>query len=138
MKSILHDKKDRTCFLCMMLHSDDSRKEILHEHHVIQGWANRRLSEKYGLKVYLCIQHHEIGREAVHKNDRINKMLKAYAQRTFEKKWPEKDFYKIFKKNYILEEESEMEIEESEKETKKSNLVAGFTFISDGLEGMDW
>lgn len=138
MKSILHDKKDRTCFLCMMLHNDDSPKANLHEHHVIHGWANKKLSEKYGLKVYLCLNHHEIGREAVHQNADTNKMLKAYAQRTFEKKWPEKDFYKIFKKNYILEEESEMEIEESEKENKKSNLVAGFTFISDGLEGMDW
>lgn len=135
MKSILHDKKDRTCFLCMLLHNDDSQKEILHEHHAIHGWANRKLSEKYGLKVYLCLLHHEKGREAVHQNARINKMLKAYAQRAFEKKWPEKDFYKIFKKNYILEEETEIEIEEN---VEKSGSAAGFTLISDGLEGMDW
>lgn len=131
MKSILHDKKDRTCFLCMMLHNDDSQKENLHEHHVIHGWANRRLSEKYGLKVYLCLYHHEIGREAVHQNDRLNKMLKAYAQRAFEKKWPEKSFYEIFRKNYILD----AEIEENQ---EKSGAVAGFTFIPDGLEGMEW
>lgn len=135
MKSILHNKQDRTCFLCMILHNDDSRKEVLHEHHVIHGWANRRLSEKYGLKVYLCLFHHEIGPEAVHQNDRINKMLKAYAQRAFEKKWPEKDFYEIFKKKYILEEETESEIEEN---VEKPGLVAGFTLISDGLEGMEW
>ena len=131
MKSILHDKKDRTCFLCMILHNDDSQKENLHEHHVIHGWANRKLSEKYGLKVYLCLSHHEIGREAVHQNAEINKMLKAYAQRAFEKKWPEKDFYGIFKKNYILESEIEENIE-------NSNTVAGFTPITDGIEGMDW
>ena len=115
----------------MILHNDDSQKENLHEHHVIHGWANRKLSEKYGLKVYLCLSHHEIGREAVHQNAKINKMLKAYAQRAFEKKWPEKDFYGIFKKNYILESEIEENIE-------NSNMVAGFTPITDGIEGIEW
>ena len=134
-KSILHNKKDRTCFLCMLLHNDDSPKENLHGHHVIHGWANRRLSEKYGLKVYLCLHHHEIGPEAVHQNADINKMLKAYAQRAFEEKYPEKDFYSIFRKNYILEENIETENKEN---VEKSGSVAGFTLISDGLEGVDW
>lgn len=119
----------------MLLHNDDSPKENLHEHHVIHGWANRKLSEKYGLKVYLCLYHHEIGPEAVHQNTDINKKLKVYAQRAFEEKWPEKDFYEIFKKNYILEEETESEIKEN---VEKSGSVAGFTFIPDGLEGVDW
>ena len=133
MKSILHDKKDRTCFLCMMLNGDDSYKDVLHEHHVIFGWANRRLSERYGLKVYLCLQHHEIGPEAIHHNDEISDMVQAYAQRAFEKKWPEKNFREIFGRNYILD--AEIEIEEN---VEKSGSVAGFTLISDGLEGMDW
>lgn len=132
-KSILHNKKDRTCFLCMMLHGDDSYKDVLHEHHVIFGWANRRLSERYGLKVYLCLQHHEIGSEAIHHNDEISDMVQAYAQRAFEKKWPEKNFREIFGRNYILN--AEIEIEEN---VEKSGSVAGFTLISDGLEGMDW
>lgn len=135
MKSILHNKKDRTCFLCMMLHGDDSYKDILHEHHVIFGWANRRLSERYGLKVYLCLQHHEIGPEAIHHNDEISDMVQAYAQRAFEKKWPEKNFREIFGRNYILDAEIEAEIKEND---EKSGSVAGFTLISDGLEGMDW
>lgn len=132
-KSILHDKKDRTCFLCMMLHGDDSYKDVLHEHHVIFGWANRRLSEKHGLKVYLCLCHHEIGIEAIHMNDRINKMVQAYAQRAFEKKWPEKNFREIFGRNYILDAEID-----AEENVEKSGFVAGFTLIADGLEGMDW
>ena len=131
MKSILHDKKDRTCFLCMLLHGDYSFKDVLHEHHVIFGRANRKLSEKHGLKVYLCIWHHEIGEEAVHKNASINKMVQAYAQRAFEKKWPEKDFFEIFRRNYILE----AEIEENQ---EKIDAVAGFERITDGIEGMDW
>lgn len=118
----------------MWLHGDDSVKSNLHEHHVIHGWANRKLSEKYGLKVYLCLKHHEIGREAVHVNDRLNKMLKAYAQRMFEQKWPEKDFYSIFGKNYILEQETA----ETEENQEESDAVAGFRMIEEGLEGMDW
>ena len=134
MKSILHDKKDRTCFLCMLLYGDDSYKAVLEEHHVFFGRALRKLSEKYGMKVYLCIFHHRTGKEAVHQNARINKMVQAYAQRTFEKKWPEKDFYGIFGKNYILEQEIESEIEEK---IENSDTVAGFTPITDGIEGMD-
>lgn len=130
MKNILHDKKDRTCFLCMMLHNDDSYKEVLHEHHVIFGWGKRELSEKNGLKVYLCLQHHEEGKEAIHKNAQISDMVQAYAQRAFEKKWPEKNFREIFGRNYIMDE-----IEENQEE---SDSVAGFTLISDGLEGIDW
>ena len=130
MKSILHDKKDRTCFLCMMLHNDDSRKEVLHEHHVIFGWANRRISERHGLKVYLCFYHHEEGPEAIHRNDEISDMVQAYAQRAFEKKWPEKNFREIFGRNYIMDE--------TEENVEKSGSVAGFSFISDGVVGMDW
>ena len=135
MKSILHDKRDRTCFLCMLLHGDDSYKDVLHEHHVIFGWANRTLSEKYGLKVYLCLKHHEIGVEAVHLNDRINKMVQAYAQRAFEKKWPEKNFCSIFGRNYILEAEIEEEMEEN---VENTGSAEGFKLVADGLEGMDW
>ena len=135
MKSILHDKKDRTCFLCMMLHGDSGYKEILEEHHVFFGRALRKLSEKHGMKVYLCIFHHRTGKKAVHQNARINKMVQAYAQRVFEKKWPEKDFYSIFGRNYIMELEIESEIEEN---VENTGSVAGFTAISDGLEGMDW
>lgn len=131
MKSILHDKKERTCFLCLMLHGDCSWKDNLDEHHVFFGWANRRLSEKYGLKVYLCLSHHEIGREAVHINDDVNKMVQAYAQRAFEQKWPEKEFESIFGRNYIMDEE----IEENR---EKSDIAAGFIPITDGLEGVDW
>lgn len=57
-------------------------------------------------------------------------MVQAYAQRTFEKKFPEKNFREIFGKNYIMDE-----IEENQ---EKSEPVAGFTPISDGVEGMDW
>lgn len=105
MKSIMQDKQAHTCYLCMMLHSDFTEKQT-QEHHVIFGTANRKLSEKYGLKVYLCLEHHETGREAVHRNAETALLVKKAAQRAFEKRWPDLDFRKIFGKNFLGEADS--------------------------------
>lgn len=100
MKSILQ-KKDGRCYLCMMLHGDDGIKTV-QEHHIIYGTANRKLSERYGLKVYLCLYHHEEGPEAVHRNAELSGMLKALAQRAFRKRFPDKDWMSIFGRNYDM------------------------------------
>lgn len=56
MKSIISNKKE--CFIC--------QSQInLEEHHIFFGNANRRLSEKDGLKVWLCVEHHR-GTNGVH------------------------------------------------------------------------
>lgn len=106
MTSIMH-KKDGTCYLCMMLHADYSIKANLEEHHAIYGMlgAGRKLSERWGLKVYLCPQHHQNSMEAVHHNakagDKFGMLIKQQAQRDFERKYPTEDFRAIFGKNYI-------------------------------------
>ena len=51
-KSILQQKEDKTCFLCVLLHKD-FRKKYVEEHHAIFGSGRRALSEEYGLKVNL-------------------------------------------------------------------------------------
>ena len=130
MKSIMQKKEDRTCYLCMMLHSDNSVKQT-QEHHAVFGTANRKLSEKYGLKVYLCLEHHEEGREAVHKNAQIARMVKKEAQKAFEKRWPELDFRAIFGKNF-LEESDRQQLPEK---TKENSL--GFILLDTGLGTMD-
>ena len=131
MKSIMQDKQDHTCYLCMMLHSDFSTKQT-QEHHVIFGTANRKLSEKYGLKVYLCMGHHEEGREAVHRNATNALILKKEAQKAFEKKWPELDFRKIFGKNFLDDADRQ---QASEKEVSGE---AGFQFLDIDLGKIDW
>lgn len=103
MKSIMH-QKDGTCFLCALLHGDYSQK-LTQEHHAIFGTAGRKLSERYGLKVYLCIPHHTAGPEAVHKNAKIAQLVKAAAQRAFCKVFPELEWMTIFGKNYDTEPE---------------------------------
>lgn len=102
-KSILHSKESKTCYLCGALHDDWSRKNDLEEHHIFGG-PNRILSEIYGLKVYLCPNHHLYGHEAVHYNKKIRQQLQAEGQQAFEREYPKKDFQKIFGRNYKIKE----------------------------------
>ena len=74
---------------------------------MIYGKGNRPLSEKYGLKVYLCVRHHREGKEAVHKNVHNDLILKKTAQKVFEKKHSRKEFMETFGQNYIDIEENE-------------------------------
>lgn len=100
-KSIMHDRKDGTCYLCMLLHGDHGRKTRLEEHHVMEGTANRKLSEHYGLKVYLDPEHHRLSQESPHRNAEINERLHVEAQKAFEKKYSHEEWMKVFGRNYI-------------------------------------
>lgn len=51
----------------------------------IFGGSNRDKSEAEGLKVYLCLEHHISGKEAVHNNAEMMKVLRQDGQRAFEK-----------------------------------------------------
>lgn len=94
MKSIM--QTDKECCIC-------GTTQNLHEHHVIHGTANRKMSEKYGLKVWLCQEHHT-GENGVHNNAYLDDELKKQA----EIKWllyddtrSIKEFREIFGKNYL-------------------------------------
>lgn len=101
-KSILHDKKDRTCYLCMKLEDNSSPHLILEEHHIFGGTANRKLSEEYGLKVYLCLRHHTDGPQAVHNNKTVIEYLHRVGQRAFENQiGTREEFMEIFGRNYL-------------------------------------
>lgn len=104
-KSIMQDKDAGQCYLCRLLHKDYSIKPVRQEHHVMGGTANRKLSEQYGLKVYLDPEHHLYGEEAVHKNAQVAHLLKKEAQKAFERTYPEVSFMEIFGKNYLTESE---------------------------------
>lgn len=129
MRSILHSKEKKTCYLCVMLHGDDREHTVLHEHHCIFGHGRRGLSEKYGLKVYLCLEHHLTGEQAVHRNAETALLLKQEAQKKFMEHFPDLDFREVFGKNYITDPQK-VKGEQTEK--------CGFYRIEDGIEGMDW
>ena len=70
-------------------------------HHVIYGTANRKLSDKYGLVVPLCQEHHT-GQTGVHFNKKLDLFLKKEGQRKFEQEYGNgKDFRTIFGKSYL-------------------------------------
>lgn len=104
--SIIQPNKE-VCFLCMLM-DDDYRTKRTEEHHIFYGSANRKMSEAYGLKVYLCSGHHqyafENNPEAIHGNptsSNTDLLLKRIAQRKFEEDHSRKEFIKIFGKNYL-------------------------------------
>lgn len=99
MKSIMH-KKDGTCYLCMKLDDNYRQQGYVEEHHVINGKPGRKLSERYGLKVYLCVRHHRSGLRSVHVNHDSMMLVKAAGQEAFEKTYPDLDWMSIFGKNY--------------------------------------
>lgn len=98
MKSILQEKKE--CYLCRYMYNSQ-RLHGLESHHMIPGTANRRKSEQYGLKVWLCQEHHRNGVMAVHQNKALMDTLKTIAQREFEKKYSHENWMKEFGKNYM-------------------------------------
>lgn len=75
MKSIIQSKKE--CFICKSIYG-------LEEHHIFYGKANRKLSERDGLKVYLCPEHHR-GTNGVHGMN--GKEINLYLKRIAEKIW---------------------------------------------------
>ena len=91
-KSILQDKKQ-----CIICHNYN-----IEEHHVFFCTANRKLSEKYGLKVYLCPEHHR-GTRGVHGRDgkTLDTYLKQLAQSKFEEKENREKFRQIFGISYL-------------------------------------
>lgn len=96
MDSIIQ-KDSSYCYLC------GRSDQPLDCHHVFGG-ANRKKSERYGLKVYLCHDRcHIFGRGAVHQNAEVDRRLKQEVQRTAMKHygWSFIDWHKEFGKNYI-------------------------------------
>ena len=92
MKSVIQIKKQ--CFVC-------GTTLNLHEHHVFFGTANRKKAEDYGLKVYLCQEHHT-GSHGVHFNKALDEGLKMLAQSKFEELYGSReDFIREFGKSVL-------------------------------------
>lgn len=93
MKSIIQTEKE--CFICGCCRN-------LESHHIFYGNPNRKLSEKYGLKVWLCPYDHRDNKNGVH-GQAVEKRryLEQIAQKTFEKNHSRKEFIQIFGENYL-------------------------------------
>lgn len=91
MKSIIQNEK--RCFRCGTPYVED--------HHIFFGTANRKWSEKYGLKLWLCPKHHRTGPEAPHTNRAVDLEYKQLAQTVFEENHTREEFRKIFGKSVL-------------------------------------
>ena len=93
-KSILQTNKK--CFFC-------GSQTWLEDHHVFNGNPNRSLSEKYGLKVWLCHAHHNEPPDGVHFNADANRLLKSTAQKKAMEHygWNVDTFRNKFGKSYL-------------------------------------
>lgn len=92
MKSVMQAKKQ--CFIC-------GTTLNLHDHHCWHGTANRKKAEKYGLKVFLCQEHHT-GGSGVHFNKVMDEGLKKLAQKKFEELYGSReDFIREFGKSVL-------------------------------------
>lgn len=98
-KSIMQTNKE--CYLCRKFY-DLENVVGLEEHHLFGG-ANRQLSEKYGLKVWLCQVHHNTAPYGVHFDYETMKLLRKDAQREFEKSHSREEYCKIFGRNYDID-----------------------------------
>lgn len=91
MRSIISN--DKKCYIC-------GSSRWLELHHIFGG-SNRNNSTKYGLVVYLCHWCHNEPPNGVHHNKERMSWLRQQGQQAFKKYYPNEDFMKIFKKNYL-------------------------------------
>lgn len=92
MKSII--QKNKECYVCRTTYG-------LHDHHIFYGTSNRKQSEKYGLKVWLCGADHNLSNRGVHFNKELDLELKQLAQRKFEETHSREEFMREFGRNWL-------------------------------------
>lgn len=95
MNSVLQTEKE--CWVC-------KREYFLEEHHIYYGYSskNRANSEKLGLKVWLCLDHHRDSKVGVHFNKALDLRLKQMAQAYYEANIDSREsFIQTFGRNYL-------------------------------------
>jgi len=92
MRSIMAEGK--CCYVC-------GSTSCLERHHVLFGTSHRKLSDKYGLVVWLCAYHHRDNKEGVHGNRKLDLRLKRDAQTAFETKHSHELWMEKFGRDYL-------------------------------------
>lgn len=92
MQSIL--QADKVCYL-------SGAATGLEEHHIFYGQGRRKLSEKYGMKVWLRHDLHNEPPRGAHFCQAVRRRLEQDGQRAFERAYPDLDFVQIFGRNYL-------------------------------------
>jgi len=90
----------------------------LHKHHIFYGSGHRKISDKYGLWVWLKPEKHNIGRESLHMRPGhgLDLELKQRAQRAFEAEYGHEEFMKVIGRNYLETHEEQRKVETHEEQ----------------------
>lgn len=96
MKSVLQDYDENPyCYVC-------EGNQRVEEHHCLFGKGQRTKSEKYGLKLRLCYQHHRSEKHGVHRgNVALKEELQQIAQHKFEETHTREEFREEFGLSYL-------------------------------------
>ena len=101
MKSILEPQGSDACYVC-------GATGYLEEHHIFYGTANRKQSERAGLKVHLCLRCHRGSGTGIHGGNReLDIFLKQEAQRAYEQTHTRAEFMALIGRNYLEEQDEE-------------------------------
>lgn len=94
MVSILQTEKK--CWVC-------GCKNNLHLHHTLYGGDKRRLSDKYGLTIWLCSKHHNMSDKGIHYDKELDLRVKQMAQMECMQHYQMSmdQWLKIFRRNYL-------------------------------------
>lgn len=91
-KSIIQTEKE--CFVC-------GTTRQLQLHHIFRG-PYRKMADKLGLTVFLCLHCHTGSNEAVHNNRELDLHLKRLGQEHYEKVYGSReDFRETFGRSYL-------------------------------------
>lgn len=84
---------EKECIVCHTTYN-------LHCHHVFYGSSHKN-AEKYGMKVWLCLRHHNGSNVGVHFNKQLDLKLKCMGQKKFEETHTREEFIRLFGRNYL-------------------------------------
>lgn len=76
-------------------------KEFCVCHHVFNGNPNRKLSEEWGMKIWVHPLWHDNTPYSIHKNEETDIIVKQYAQAIFEERHGHDKFMEVFKRNWL-------------------------------------
>ncbi len=100
-ESIMQPKNDGQCWICSRVYGCYRKYTYLEKHHVFFGNGRREISEANGFTVWLCPAHHTAGPDAVHRNQRMNRLVQRATQDRFEVNHTREEFMALIGRNYI-------------------------------------
>lgn len=90
-KSILQPDGEKVCYV-------SGSRINLDLHHVMHGFANRKIADKWGI---WCWLRHDIHMDLHDRDKELDLQLKQEAQEAFEKLYSHEKWMELFGKNYL-------------------------------------